>query len=364
MKKIAHQSMHKLATILLLFGFLFSAWTVGSSRLISASKGEAEGVANGRIVFSSGFDIYTMNPDGSQPTRLTYSGAGEFNVQPTWSPDHSKIAFVSNRSGGNVDLYVMHADGSMVQRLTDNPGEDSQPAWSPDGSRIAFVHGDDPSYAGRINLLNCETAHIYVMKADGTGQKKLTTVGNNTDPAWSPDSQQIAFSSNRDMGNDSINYEIYRMNDDGGNPVRLTYNEVEDADPAWSTDGSRLAYGSGYERINFFCGIDGIIQNPRGPASVIDASGGEIYVMNIDGTGNVQLTITKDNNDPAWSPDGSQIVFASRRDGNFELYSMNAEGEEQKRLTDNQLGDLSPSWSPLLMPPNHFSDLLKANRPH
>lgn len=364
MKKFANQFMHQLATILLLSALLLSTWNVGSSRPVAAYKAKDEGVSSNSIVFSNGLDIYTMNPNGSQPTRLTYSGDGEFNVQPTWSPDHSRIAFVSNRGDGNVDIYVMRNDGSMVQRLTNNPGEDSQPAWSPDGSRIAFVHGDDPSYAGRINLTNCEMAQVYVMKADGSAQKKLTSVGNSTDPAWSPDSKQIAFSSRRDDGDAIPNYEIYRMKDDGSSQVRLTYNSVEDADPAWSPDGLRIAYGNAYQRFNFFCGIDGIIQNPLEPDSVINAGAGEIYAMNFDGTGNVQLTSTGNNNDPVWSPDGSLIVFASRRDDNFELYSMNAKGEEQKRLTDNQLGDLSPSWSPHIFLPNDLSDLLKANRPH
>jgi Tol biopolymer transport system component len=295
-----------------------------------------------RIVFSSGLDIYSMNPDGSQIIRLTYADDGQFNLQPAWSPDHTSIAFVSNRDG-DVEIYVMKSDGSMVRRLTYNAGEDSQPAWSPDGTKIAFVHGDDPSYAGRVNLLNCETAQVYVMKTDGSGQKKLTGTSNNTDPAWSPDSKQIAFSSDRDG-----NYEIYRMNADGSSPARLTFNDTEDADPAWSPDGSRIAYGSGYERINYFCGLNGIIQNPLKLDSAINAGAGDIHVLRLDGTSDVALTTTNNNSDPAWSPDGSQLVFASRRDDNFEIYLMNSDGQAQKRLTQNQPGDLSPSWSPHL----------------
>jgi Tol biopolymer transport system component len=340
MKKHAYQSRRKLATILLLIGFLFSAWDVGGSRLRSLAV-QQESLPNSRIVFSNGLDIYTMNADGGQVVRLTYAGNWEFNVQPAWSPDHSKIVFTSLRDG-NVDIYVMKVDGGSVQRLTNNVGEDSQPAWSPDGTRIAFVHGDDPTYAGRVNLLNCETAQIHVMKADGTAQKPLTIEGDNTDPSWSPDSTQIAFTSNRDK----IDYEIYRMKDDGSSQTRITFNDVEDGDPAWSPDGSRIAYGSGYERIYFFCGIEGIIQNPRAVTSSINGGAGEIRVMNVDGTGHAVLTTTNDNNDPAWSPDGSQIAFATRRDGNFEIYVMNANGQVQKRLTDSELGDLSPSWSP------------------
>ncbi|MBV9959098.1 MAG: PD40 domain-containing protein [Acidobacteria bacterium] len=289
-----------------------------------------------------------MSPDGSLLTRLTDSGDGYVYLQPTWSPDHSQIAFVSNRDG-DIEIYAMKADGSSVRRLTYNPGEDSQPSWSPDGTKIAFVHGDDPSWAGRINFLNCEPAQIYVIKADGSGQKKLTGAANNTDPAWSPDSKQIAFSSDRDG-----NYEIYRMNEDGSGPTRLTFNAVEDADPAWSPDGSRIAYGSGYERVYYFCGIEGIIQNPFARTSVSYGGAGEIRVLRLDGTSDLQLTTTNNNSDPAWSPDNGQIVFASRRDGNFEIYLMDSNGNGTKRLTATEPADLSPAWSPHLPPVNSF----------
>jgi Periplasmic component of the Tol biopolymer transport system len=354
MKRLATQPSRKLATMLMLFSFFFSIVFQIYSHSPKNSKGEEQSNPNSRIVFSNGADIYTMNPDGSQLTRLTYAGAWEFNVQPAWSPNHTQIVFVSNRDGGGVDIYVMNADGTMVKPLTDNPGEDSQPAWSPDGSRIAFVHGDDPTYAGRANYLNCETAQVYVMKNDGSAQQKLTGAGNNTDPAWSPDSKQIAFSSNRDG-----NYEIYRMKDDGSAQTRITFNDVEDADPAWSPDGLHIAYGSGYEKIYFFCGVIGIIQNPLGPASAINAGAGEIHVMSNNGSSDVQLTTTKNNSDPAWSPDGSQIVFASRRDDNFEIYLMNANGQMQKRLTYDDLGDLSPNWSPQVFVPNDAAGSLE-----
>jgi TolB protein len=351
MKRLAKQSIQKLATLFLLFASLVSATYQSYSRQpFSAFEEAGKNPTGSRIVFSNGLDIYSMYPDGSQLTRLTDSGDGHFYLQPTWSPDHSEIAFVSDRDG-DVEIYIMKADGSLVRRLTYNPGEDSQPSWSPNGAKIAFVHGDDPSYAGRVNLLNCETAQIYVSKTDGSAQKKLTVAGNNTDPSWSPDSKQIAFSSNRDG-----NYEIYRMNEDGSSQTRMTFNNVEDADPAWSPDGLRIAYGSGYERVNYFCGIEGIIQNPLGPASAISGGAGEIHVLKIDGTSDAELTTTKNNSDPAWSPDGSQLVFASRRDGNFEIYIMDSSGQGQKRLTQNELGDLSPAWSPHVSIADSLSD--------
>lgn len=92
-----------------------------------------------------------MNANGSGATRLTAGGDG-----PAWSPDGSKIAFWSHR-GGNLDVYVMNADGSAVARLTTDPADDLHPAWSPDGTRIAFTS----FRSGR--------GSIYLMKPDGRG---------------------------------------------------------------------------------------------------------------------------------------------------------------------------------------------------
>ena len=96
------------------------------------------------------------------------------DFSPTWSPDGSRIAFDSERDG-NLEVYVMNADGTGQTRLTDNPAADGVPAWSPDGSRIAFMSNRDGDY------------EIYVMNTDGSGQTRLT-VNSAADvaPAWSP----------------------------------------------------------------------------------------------------------------------------------------------------------------------------------
>ncbi|MCA9952558.1 MAG: serine/threonine-protein kinase, partial [Anaerolineales bacterium] len=128
----------------------------------------------------------------------------------------------------------------------------------------------------------------------------------------------IAFDSARDG-----NREIYLMNNDGTNLVRLTESEAEDGDPKWSPDRTKLLFGS-------------------------DRDGDwELYIMDPDGSNLIQLT---DNASidwaGKWSPDGSQIVFASDRDGNLEIYKMNADGSGQTRLTNNTVVDAFPSWSP------------------
>jgi Tol biopolymer transport system component len=160
---------------------------------------------------------------------------------------------------------------------------------------------------------------VYVMNADGSNQIRLTNgSAKNISPTWGPDGRSVFFVSNRD-GND----EIYVMNADGSNQTRLTNNPASDCYPVCSPDGSKIAFRS-----------------DRGGAY-------DIYVMNIDGSNPIRLTSSPaDDSEPAWSPDGSKIVFFSRRDGNDEIYVMDADGYNQTRLTNNPAQDLYPTWSP------------------
>lgn len=110
---------------------------------------------------------------GSRVTNLTCNLANDRDVV-AWSPDGRKIAFVSYRDG-NMEIYVMNADGSGVTRLTNHPGSDAHPAWSPDGRKIAFQSDRDGN------------SEIYVMNADGSGVTRLTySPAYDGEPAWSP----------------------------------------------------------------------------------------------------------------------------------------------------------------------------------
>ena len=134
------------------------------------------------------------------------------------------IAFVSFLDS-NLEIYVMDSDGSDPVNLTNDPYDDRFPAWSPDGNRLAFAS----SRVGNFEL--------YVMDADGSNLVRLTQErGYDRVPAWSPDGTKIAFFTDRDgsYSDSSKNYEIYVMDADGSNQVRLTNNSAWDGQPTWS----------------------------------------------------------------------------------------------------------------------------------
>jgi Tol biopolymer transport system component len=238
---------------------------------------------------------------------------------------NEQIAFYSDRDG-NQEIYVMNAaDGSNQTRLTFSPGNDSDSSWSPDGTKIAFESDRDGN------------ANIYVMNADGSGLTRLTdALADDSNPSWSPDGTKIAFDSNRDSTEQENfeNHEIYVMNAaDGSNQTSLTFSTAWDSLPRWSPDGTKIAFYSERDRY------------------------GDIYVMNAaDGSNQTRLTNTVARNFildtawdsfPSWSPDGTKIAFDSNRDGNQEIYVMNAaDGSNPTRLTYDNVSDSGSSWSP------------------
>ena len=184
--------------------------------------------AQAQIAFVSdrdgNFEIYVMSINGKNQRRLTKSRGGDWT--PSWSPDGKRIVFSSGRDG-NREIYVMDADGGNQQRLTQDDQKGYSPSWSPDGKRIVFSSEREGHF--RDNHGNI-TYEIYVMDADGSNEQRLTeNAVYEGQPSWSRDGKRIAFTSTSRDGNS----EIYVMDADGGNPQNLSNNPHRDTSPAW-----------------------------------------------------------------------------------------------------------------------------------
>ncbi|MBI5285330.1 MAG: PD40 domain-containing protein [Chloroflexi bacterium] len=275
------------------------------------------GGGSGRLAYSSGtfadnIGIYSANADGTDQARLSPAYFA-FDAQPAWSPNGKRIAFHSRRIFNKLEIYVMDADGSGVERLTDNEFDDASPSWSPDGSRIAF----DSARNGNLD--------IYVMDADGSHQHRLTfDAARDEFPSWSPDGTKIAFQSNR-----SGNYEIYVMNADGSDAVNVTNTPADDITPDWSPDGREIAYAtSSDESYEIYRSYD-------------------IYKMRADGSRQTRLSGNAGRHSgPDWSPDGSVIAFSSPVRGNGDIWIMDADGANKRELIGGGEPEEFPDWAP------------------
>ena len=272
---------------------LIAAVALSAPTLASPSPG-GSGTASSELAFSRGGDIWTIRADRTRARLLLRNAYG-----PAWSPDGSRLAFVSRRSG-DEEIYVAKADGTGVTRLTRLPGPDLSPAWSSDGRRLAWSRN----------------AEIWTMTAAGADKRKLVARAKpwheHHAPAWHR--AALVYSSTRVS---AFNTELFRA------PAkRLTFTPGsdgvlgDDSMPDFTPDGRRIVFTSNRDRQ------------------------GEIYVMNASGTGQQRLTRRAgDDWAPDVSPDGTRIAFTQLPDS---IWTMNADGTGLTRLTRGADADWRP----------------------
>ncbi|MBI5670871.1 MAG: PD40 domain-containing protein [Chloroflexi bacterium] len=264
----------------------------------------------GQIAFESdrdgNWEVYTLDVRTSLAYNLTRNRFADH--APTWSPDGRQIAFHSNRAS-DADLYVMDAAGRHVRQITFT-GRDWRPRWSPDGTRLLYIHGFN---------------EIYVMNVDGSGSRYVT-VGFG--PEWSPDGRQIVYYVNQP---NSLSSDIHLSDADGRNRRNLTNNVANDWGPSWLPDGNSVAFISSREG------------NPRvyvlDTACTLSARQPDtcVHLLNLS---------SAINRTPRWSPDGRQLAFDSIYQWQSQLYFVNADGTNLRRIRNPAGNDLYPVWSP------------------
>ena len=222
----------------------------------------------GRIVFyswrSDRGDVYIMDPDGSNETKLTSDEA--WISDPCISPDGSRVAFTA-RAEREYDIFVLNVGTGETVGLG-IPGIPYGASWSPDGTKVAF----------HSHLPGENSPSIFVIDPDGSGMTRVTQEDRREDryPTWSPDGR-IAFRARVGWGKTS-NLDILMIGVDGSDETNVTNSPDNEETPAWSPDGGRIAY----------------------------AHGGQIYVLNLASQSVVPLT---QGTEPTWSPDGRLLAF-------------------------------------------------------
>ncbi len=198
------------------------------------------------------YDVYAANLSGQDMQRLTSSPG--YDAEATISPDGKTIVWTSVKDG-DLDLYTMSLDGTNVRRLTDDVGYDGGAFFSPDSKRIVYraAHPTDPSEVAKYKellaqrLIEPGQLELFVMNADGSGKKQVTTTGaSNFSPYFHPDGKRIIFSSNIETRGEGgrPSFHLYLVGDDGTGLERLTTEGHFNSFPMFSPDGKRLVWVS------------------------------------------------------------------------------------------------------------------------
>ncbi len=290
------------------------------------------------LLVTATFACAEPQPEVAPPARAPVF----LNINPSWSPDGASLVFESRRDSG-VALYIVGADGTGERLVLRNGSQNTHPDWSPAGPRIVF----DSDRGGKFN--------IFTIAADGSGEQQLTFSDSTSPaeysrhPAWSPDGRFIAFDTRRDG-----NGEIYVMNPDGSGVRRITNTPRTESHPAWMPDGRVAFIGVGDDttsRVLYAARLDGsapeaVAQLPAGSGGAEispDASTVVFFIQDGENSrlhrlslgGGTPTPVTPEGRigyESEWSPDGGTLAFYLGGPDDHQLYLMNADGSNVRRL--------------------------------
>ncbi|MEO7493777.1 MAG: Tol-Pal system beta propeller repeat protein TolB, partial [Massilia sp.] len=245
------------------------------------------------------FRLEVADADGENT--VTPVRSNEAIISPSWSPDGSKVVYVSFELKKPV-IYLQDLVTGSRKIIANYKGNNSAPSWSPDGTRLALALTKDPVY------------QVYVMNIDGSGLRRLTnTTGIETEPQFSADGQSIYFTSDRSGGP-----QIYKMSVNGGTATRVTFNGPYNISPRVSPDGKTLAWVS--QRDGRF----------------------SLYAMDL--ASGQELKLADDATEPSFAPNGKYVMYATKGGGRTGLAVVSVDGRVKQRLSIQTGNIREPSW--------------------